>query len=293
MHGFELARQLAESSRAKSLTAHGTLYKALGRLAGVGLLESQWEDPDVALAGRAPAPAPLPPDRRGRATPRGRASGGLQACGDAEAADRLMVALAHRARVGPHLHPRHARARAPSPPRRARERPLGAPRPRGLDRPPAQRGSAGDRRTDGARRGGGRRLAVRASLGPALARDHAPGRLDGVRAGNRVHPHPDRDVRSAGARHLQGRELGAGRGARERPRHGSGVRCARRRPGAAAPPRERRDGARRRSRAPASRSTRSGCGRSWFPARRPASPARSRSRTTAAPAHSAPPSAER
>jgi DNA-binding PadR family transcriptional regulator len=53
LHGFELARQLAESRRAKTLTAHGTLYKALGRLAGVGLLESQWEDPDVALeAGR-------------------------------------------------------------------------------------------------------------------------------------------------------------------------------------------------------------------------------------------------
>ena len=47
-----------------------------------------------------------------------------------------------------------------------------------------------------------------------------------------------------GARHLQGRELGAGRGARERPRHGSGVRCARRRPGAAPASRERRDGAR-------------------------------------------------
>ena len=53
MHGFELARQLAEARDSKSLTAHGTLYKALGRLEGLGLLESHWEDPDIALtAGR-------------------------------------------------------------------------------------------------------------------------------------------------------------------------------------------------------------------------------------------------
>ena len=30
------------------LTSHGTLYKALGRMAKVGLLESRWEDPIIA-----------------------------------------------------------------------------------------------------------------------------------------------------------------------------------------------------------------------------------------------------
>jgi PadR family transcriptional regulator, regulatory protein PadR len=47
-HGFELARALAEGDGARGLTAHGTLYKALGRLAEQGLLESEWEDPDRA-----------------------------------------------------------------------------------------------------------------------------------------------------------------------------------------------------------------------------------------------------
>ena len=54
VHGFELARQLAEARDSKSLTAHGTLYKALGRLDGLGLLESRWEDPDIALAAGRP-----------------------------------------------------------------------------------------------------------------------------------------------------------------------------------------------------------------------------------------------
>jgi PadR family transcriptional regulator PadR len=53
VHGFELARQLADARGAKTLTAHGTLYKALGRLAGLGFLESEWEDAELALeAGR-------------------------------------------------------------------------------------------------------------------------------------------------------------------------------------------------------------------------------------------------
>src|SRR4051812_20917011 len=53
LHGFELARRMAEANEARSLTAHGTLYKALGRLAVLGLLESHWEDPELALsAGR-------------------------------------------------------------------------------------------------------------------------------------------------------------------------------------------------------------------------------------------------
>jgi len=54
VHGFELARQLADARDSKSLTAHGTLYKALGRLDALGLLESSWEDPDLALAAGRP-----------------------------------------------------------------------------------------------------------------------------------------------------------------------------------------------------------------------------------------------
>ena len=47
-HGFELAKALA-GDRTRGLTAHGTLYKALGRLSEQGLLEAEWEDPEIAL----------------------------------------------------------------------------------------------------------------------------------------------------------------------------------------------------------------------------------------------------
>jgi len=53
-HGFELAKAIADASGSRSLTAHGTLYKALARLADAGLLEDEWEDPDVALAAGRP-----------------------------------------------------------------------------------------------------------------------------------------------------------------------------------------------------------------------------------------------
>jgi PadR family transcriptional regulator PadR len=43
-HGFGLARTMRERSGARSLTAHGTLYKALARLEEFGLLASRWED---------------------------------------------------------------------------------------------------------------------------------------------------------------------------------------------------------------------------------------------------------
>jgi PadR family transcriptional regulator PadR len=43
-HGFGLAQTLREQSTSRSLTAHGTLYKALGRLEEFGLLSSRWED---------------------------------------------------------------------------------------------------------------------------------------------------------------------------------------------------------------------------------------------------------
>lgn len=48
-HGFELAKALAEGDGARGLTSHGTLYKALGRLADQGLLEAAWEDPEIAV----------------------------------------------------------------------------------------------------------------------------------------------------------------------------------------------------------------------------------------------------
>src|ERR671914_1501204 len=43
-HGFGLAQTMREQSESRSLTAHGTLYKALGRLEELGLLASRWED---------------------------------------------------------------------------------------------------------------------------------------------------------------------------------------------------------------------------------------------------------
>ena len=49
-HGFQLAKQLADHPRPRTLTAHGTLYKALQRLEEAGLLVSRWEDPQVAAA---------------------------------------------------------------------------------------------------------------------------------------------------------------------------------------------------------------------------------------------------
>jgi PadR family transcriptional regulator len=43
-HGFALAQRIRAESESRSLTAHGTLYKALGRLEQFGLLSSRWED---------------------------------------------------------------------------------------------------------------------------------------------------------------------------------------------------------------------------------------------------------
>jgi DNA-binding PadR family transcriptional regulator len=85
-HGFGLAQTMREQHGSRSLTAHGTLYKALSRLEEFGLLTSRWEDAatvegrprrrlyeltsqgvqeaERALAGkaarRAPGPAPEP-----------------------------------------------------------------------------------------------------------------------------------------------------------------------------------------------------------------------------------------
>jgi DNA-binding PadR family transcriptional regulator len=47
-YGFALARAL--SGGGSALTAHGTLYKALTRMAAAGLIEATWEDAEVAEA---------------------------------------------------------------------------------------------------------------------------------------------------------------------------------------------------------------------------------------------------
>ena len=53
-HGYELAKQLAEAEDRKLLTAYGTLYRALGRLEAMGLLQSRREDPEIAAQANRP-----------------------------------------------------------------------------------------------------------------------------------------------------------------------------------------------------------------------------------------------
>jgi len=48
VHGYELAKRLADAAGRKSLTAYGTLYRALARLEQMGLVTSRWEDPQQA-----------------------------------------------------------------------------------------------------------------------------------------------------------------------------------------------------------------------------------------------------
>ena len=47
-HGFGLAHAMRERTGSRSLTGHGTLYKALSRLEEFDLLTSRWEDPEAA-----------------------------------------------------------------------------------------------------------------------------------------------------------------------------------------------------------------------------------------------------
>ena len=53
-HGYELAKQLAEASDRRLLTAYGTLYRALSRLESMGLLTSRREDPEIAAREQRP-----------------------------------------------------------------------------------------------------------------------------------------------------------------------------------------------------------------------------------------------
>ena len=47
-HGYEVAKHIAAASERRLLTAYGTLYRALNRLENMGLVESRWEDPQIA-----------------------------------------------------------------------------------------------------------------------------------------------------------------------------------------------------------------------------------------------------
>lgn len=47
-HGYQLAKALAEESSRQLFVAYGTLYRALGRLETMGLLNSRREDPAIA-----------------------------------------------------------------------------------------------------------------------------------------------------------------------------------------------------------------------------------------------------
>jgi DNA-binding PadR family transcriptional regulator len=53
-HGYAIAREIRDQAGARSLTAHGTLYRALERLEIRGLLASRWEDPAIAAAEERP-----------------------------------------------------------------------------------------------------------------------------------------------------------------------------------------------------------------------------------------------
>ncbi len=47
-HGYAIAKLMRDREGAKRLTGHGTLYRALDRLDEGGLVESRWEDPQLA-----------------------------------------------------------------------------------------------------------------------------------------------------------------------------------------------------------------------------------------------------
>ena len=48
-HGYEIARHVADQFERRSLTAYGTLYRALSRLETMGLLESRFIEGDQGL----------------------------------------------------------------------------------------------------------------------------------------------------------------------------------------------------------------------------------------------------
>ncbi len=87
-HGYELAKRLGDIADRRLLTAYGTLYRALGRLQQMGLLESRWEDPEI------PARENRPGRRLYRLTASGEAAAREAAAADAAAARRVRRRLA-------------------------------------------------------------------------------------------------------------------------------------------------------------------------------------------------------
>ncbi len=53
-HGYAIAKEIREREAARRLAAQGTLYRALDRVEGLGLLESRLEEPDLAAAEKRP-----------------------------------------------------------------------------------------------------------------------------------------------------------------------------------------------------------------------------------------------
>ncbi len=53
-HGFRMAQALQAETGAPDLIGNGTLYKALSRLEGMGMLTSRWEDQAIAAAAHRP-----------------------------------------------------------------------------------------------------------------------------------------------------------------------------------------------------------------------------------------------
>ena len=53
-YGYLLASAMKERESSRTLTAHGTLYKALDRMEKAKLVESRWEDPLVAATQERP-----------------------------------------------------------------------------------------------------------------------------------------------------------------------------------------------------------------------------------------------
>ncbi|PTL74104.1 PadR family transcriptional regulator [Rathayibacter caricis DSM 15933] len=84
VHGFALAASIAERDGG-ALTAHGTLYKALGRMQERGLVTSSWEDKAEATAqGR-------PPRRCYEVTGEGRAVAHAAAASRAASSSHLLA----------------------------------------------------------------------------------------------------------------------------------------------------------------------------------------------------------
>ncbi len=53
-HGYAIAKEIGDREDARRLAAQGTLYRALDRLEGLGLVESRLENADLAAAENRP-----------------------------------------------------------------------------------------------------------------------------------------------------------------------------------------------------------------------------------------------